>query len=130
METKIIFPEIFTDSKIDLPTSKSISNRLLLIHELGNFGFEGMNWSQADDTQVLKNLLENKYDIEDCEAGGTTFRFLLSLRCLQGKETILTGSTRLKERPIQPLVEALNNLGAKIEYLEKEGFPPLKLNPC
>ena len=130
METKIIFPEIFTDSKIDLPTSKSISNRLLLIHELGNFGFEGMNWSQADDTQVLKNLLENKYDIEDCEAGGTTFRFLLSLRCLQGKETILTGSTRLKERPIQPLVEALNSLGAKIDYLEKEGFPPLKLNPC
>ncbi len=130
METKIIFPEIFTDSKIELPTSKSISNRLLLIHELGKFGFEGMNWSQADDTQVLKNLLENKYDIEDCEAGGTTFRFLLALRCLQGKETILTGSTRLKERPIQPLVEALNNLGAKIEYLEKEGFPPLKLNPC
>ncbi|MBK9636564.1 MAG: 3-phosphoshikimate 1-carboxyvinyltransferase [Bacteroidetes bacterium] len=130
MDTKIIFPAIFTEAKIELPTSKSISNRLLLIHELGKFGFEGMNWSQADDTQILKNLLENKYDIEDCEAGGTTFRFLLALRCLQGKETILTGSARLKERLIKPLVEALNSLGAKIEYLEKEGFPPLKLNPC
>jgi 3-phosphoshikimate 1-carboxyvinyltransferase len=130
MDTKIIFPEIFTESKIDLPTSKSVSNRLLLIHELGKFEFEGMNWSQADDTQILKNLLENKYEVEDCNAGGTTFRFLLALRCLQGKATILTGSTRLKDRPIQPLVEALNKLGAKIEYLEKEGFPPLKLNPC
>ncbi len=130
METKIIFPEIFTDSKIELPTSKSVSNRLLLIYELGKFGFGGMNWSQADDTQVLKKLLENKYGVEDCEAGGTTFRFLLALRCLQGKETILTGSTRLKERPIKPLVDALNSLGAKIEYLEKDGFPPLKLNPC
>lgn len=130
METKIIFPEIFTDSKIELPTSKSISNRLLLIHALGEFGFGGMNWSEADDTQVLKNLLENKYEVEDCEAGGTTFRFLLALRCLQRKETILTGSSRLKERPIKPLVDALNSLGAKIEYLEKEGFPPLKLNPC
>lgn len=130
METKIIFPEFFAESKIELPTSKSISNRLLLIHELGKFGFEGMNWSEADDTQALKNLLENRCEVEDCEAGGTTFRFLLALRCLQGKETILTGSTRLKERPIKPLVEALNNLGAKIEYLEKDGFPPLKLNPC
>ena len=130
METKIVFPASFTEAKIELPTSKSISNRLLLIHELGKFGFEGMNWSQADDTQVLKNLLENKYEAEDCEAGGTTFRFLLALRCLQGKETILTGSPRLIERPIKPLVDALNSLGAKIEYLKKEGFPPLKLNPC
>ncbi len=130
METKIVFPEIFTEAKIELPTSKSVSNRLLLINELGKMGFGEMNWSEADDTQVLKNLLENKYEVEDCEAGGTTFRFLLALRCLQGKETILTGSSRLKERPIQPLVEALNSLGAKIEYLEKEGFPPLKLNPC
>lgn len=129
METKIVFPANFTESKIELPTSKSVSNRLLLIHELGKFGFEGMNWSEADDTQVLKNLLENKYEVEDCKAGGTTFRFLLALRCLQGKETILTGSNRLKERPIRPLVDALNSLGAKIEYLEKDGFPPLKLNP-
>ncbi|MFN0189652.1 MAG: 3-phosphoshikimate 1-carboxyvinyltransferase, partial [Bacteroidia bacterium] len=130
MDTKIIFPEIFTESKIELPSSKSVSNRLLLIHELGNFGFGGMNWSAADDTQVLKNLLENISEVEDCKAGGTTFRFLLALRCLQGKETILTGSPRLIERPIKPLVEALNSLGAKIEYLEKEGFPPLKLNAC
>ncbi len=130
METKIIFPEIFTEAKIELPSSKSVSNRLLLIHELGKMGFGEMNWSEADDTQVLKKLLENKFEVEDCEAGGTTFRFLLALRCLQGKETILTGSTRLKERPIKPLVEALNSLGAKIEYLEKEGFPPLKLKAC
>lgn len=130
MDTKIIFPAIFMESKIELPTSKSISNRLLLIHELGKFGFGEMNWSQADDTQVLIKLLENKSEVEDCGAGGTTFRFLLAWRCLQGKETILSGSSRLKERPIKPLVDALNSLGAKIEYLEKEGFPPLKLNPC
>ena len=130
METKIIFPEIFTEAKIELPSSKSVSNRLLLIHELGKMGFGEMNWSEADDTQVLKKLLENKFEVEDCEAGGTTFRFLLALRCLQGKETILTGSPRLIERPIKPLIDALNSLGAKIEYLEKDGFPPLKLNPC
>ena len=59
METKIIFPEIFTESKIELPISKSVSNRLLLIYELGKFGFGGMNWSEADDTQVLKKLLES-----------------------------------------------------------------------
>ena len=130
METKIVFPASFAESKIELPSSKSVSNRLLLIHELGKFGFGEMNWSEADDTQVLKRLLENKYEVEDCKAGGTTFRFLLALRCLQGQETLLTGSPRLIERPIKPLVDALNSLGAKIEYLEKEGFPPLKLNPC
>ncbi|MBK7966810.1 MAG: hypothetical protein IPK10_17175 [Bacteroidetes bacterium] len=86
MDTKIIFPENFIESKIELPISKSISNRLLLIHALGEFGFEGMNWSKADDTQVLKKLLENKFDIEDCKAGGTTFRFLLALRCLQERK--------------------------------------------
>ena len=130
METKIVFPASFAESKIELPSSKSVSNRLLLIHELGKFGFGEMNWSEADDTQVLKRLLENKYEVEDCKAGGTTFRFLLALRCLQGQETLLTGSPRLIERPIKPLVDALNSLGAKIEYLEKEGFPPLKFNPC
>lgn len=130
MKTKILFPETFINESISLPASKSISNRLLLIHELGGFGFGEMDWSMADDTQILKNLLETRSEVEDCGAGGTTFRFLLALRCLQGKETVLTGSSRLKERPVQPLVDALNSLGAKIEYLEKEGFPPLKLNPC
>lgn len=130
MSTKISFPEFFLNASISLPASKSISNRLLLIHELSNLGFGEMDWSKADDTQILKNLLESKSDVEICGAGGTTFRFLLALRCLQGRELVLSGSSRLNERPIKPLVDALNSLGAKIEYLEKEGFPPLKLNPC
>jgi len=84
------------------------------------------NLSDAADTQTLLQLLaqhQNEYDAKDA---GTTFRFLTSSLAFAGKESILTGSDRMKQRPIRLLVDALRKLGCTIHYLEKEGYPPLK----
>ena len=123
----VIAPSCITFAEILLPASKSISNRLLIIHEMCDRGFEIEQLSEAEDTRILKSLLDHPADVEDCGAGGTTFRFLLALRALQGREVMLTGSPRLLERPVQELVIALKELGADISYVGKEGFPPLKI---
>jgi len=114
--------------EIDLPSSKSISNRLLIIQALCKQDFEIKNLSNSDDTNSLKNALNTTEERIDVGAAGTSFRFLTSYLATQkGKEFILTGTDRMKERPIQNLVAALQLLGAKIDYLEKDGFPPLKI---
>lgn len=115
---------------ITLDGSKSISNRLLIIKALCEKTFDIYNLSTSKDTQTLDALLNqpaasNTYD---CGAAGTTFRFLTAYLALQNGTQILTGSERMKQRPIGKLVAALRSLGCNIDYLENEGYPPLQIN--
>ena len=129
MNYKISHPTKVVECEIDLPASKSISNRLLIIKALCEDSFEIENLSDSDDTKNLIYSLNTLRNTIDVAHGGTTFRFLTSYLAIQnGKEFILTGSDRLKERPIKKLIEALKIMGAKIEYLENDGFAPLKIS--
>jgi 3-phosphoshikimate 1-carboxyvinyltransferase len=117
---------------VRLPASKSISNRVMIIRALSGEQFPVGNLSDADDTQLLGVLLQkisgNKR-IRACELdtanAGTVMRFLTACLSIIPGRWVLTGSDRMRERPIGVLVEALNSLGAEIEYLSKPGFPPL-----
>ncbi|CAA7194728.1 3-phosphoshikimate 1-carboxyvinyltransferase [Chryseobacterium potabilaquae] len=112
---------------VQISGSKSISNRLLILENLFNH-IEIGNLSNSQDTQLLKKALSENNDVVDIHHAGTAMRFLTSYYSIcEGKTTILTGSERMKERPIKNLVTALQNLGVEIEYLENEGFPPLKI---
>ncbi len=112
---------------IQISGSKSISNRLLILESLFS-NIKIGNLSNSQDTQLLKKALSTNSETVDIHHAGTAMRFLTSYYSIQeGKTTILTGSGRMKERPIKNLVTALQNLGVKIEYLENEGFPPLKI---
>jgi 3-phosphoshikimate 1-carboxyvinyltransferase len=111
--------------EITLNGSKSISNRILIIRALSGEEFKINNISNSRDTVLMENLLNSKSDVLDAGAAGTTFRFLTALNAFKQGTVTLTGSARMKERPVGILVEALKKLGANIEYLEKEGFPPL-----
>jgi len=113
---------------IKLNGSKSISNRVLIIQALTSQKFNIDNLSNSDDTQTLNKLLGDNAEIWDAHHAGTTFRFLTSYLSTRKGTQILTGSERMKNRPIGDLVNALNGLGAKIEYIEKEGYPPLKIH--
>lgn len=119
--------KLIKDKTIQISGSKSISNRLLILESLFTTIQIG-NLSNSQDTQLLKKALSEQTDTVDIHHAGTAMRFLTSYYSIQeGKTTILTGSKRMKERPIKHLVTALQNLGVEIEYLENEGFPPLKI---
>lgn len=112
---------------IRLTGSKSIANRVLLIRALCEEPFEIYNMSESDDSQTMMALLKsNDYEL-DVHHAGTTFRFLTAYLAVNQGENILTGSARMKQRPIGPLVDALRDLGCQIEYLENENYPPLKI---
>jgi len=114
---------------ITLPSSKSISNRILIIKELCPVDFKIHNISSSDDTVVLCKSLKNiNNPVFDVGAAGTAMRFLTAYFSLLKGERVITGSNRMKQRPIGELVSILLDLGARIEYLENEGFPPLKIN--
>ena len=119
-------------SQISITGSKSETNRLLLLQALYP-NLVLANTSNSDDSEVMIKVL-NDFQIPasnfvfDVHHAGTAMRFLTAYFAIQeGKEVILTGSSRMKERPIQILVDALNQLGADIFYEEKEGFPPIKI---
>ena len=113
---------------IEISGSKSISNRLLILSHLFKNTITIENLSNSQDTQLLQNALESETETIDIHHAGTAMRFLTSYFAMQeGRTTILTGSNRMKQRPIQFLVAALRDLGAEITYLENEGFPPLKI---
>lgn len=116
---------------IQLPGSKSISNRLLMIRAIGELSFEIDNFSDSDDTlSLIKVLNEIKNDASeiDIHHAGTNMRFLCSyLATRVGKTFILTGSERMKERPIKELVDVLRLIGAEINYLNKDGYPPIQI---
>ncbi len=110
---------------VQITGSKSESNRLLLLQALYP-EIEIDNISQSDDSQVMQQALQSKHKIVDIHHAGTAMRFLTAyFATKQDRETELTGSSRMKERPIGILVEALKQLGAKIEYKENNGYPPL-----
>lgn len=110
-----------------LPASKSISNRALIIRALGGHSTEVHNLSDANDTQLMLKLVDSVDKRIDVEDAGTTMRFLTAYFAVTGQNKILTGTARMKERPIAILVDALRTLGAGIKYLENEGFPPVEL---
>ena len=114
---------------IDLESSKSISNRLLIIKALCKTKFRIQNLSNAKDTKILNELLDrfNKRIDLNCEDAGTALRFLIAF--LATKEGIwrVSGSKRMHERPVKPLIDCLKELGAEIKYLEKGGFPPIEI---
>lgn len=116
--------------EITLDGSKSISNRLLIIQALCTEHFDIQRISTSRDTTTLQQLLSQKDSLEvfDCGAAGTTFRFLTAFLAFKQGTQILTGSERMKQRPIKKLVDALRALGCNISYLENEGYPPLSIS--
>jgi len=125
-----IFPPDSKEVKgdIQLPASKSISNRALIIHALSYAGEQIHNLADCDDTNVLVEALHSNARVFDIGAAGTTMRFLTAFLSKIVGEWVITGSERMKQRPISILVDALNKLGAHVEYMEKEGFPPLRIH--
>lgn len=123
---KLIAPNTVLDSQIEVPSSKSISNRLLIIQALAKSG-NVTGISTAQDTVILNLLLNEMPKIMDVGHAGTAFRFLTAYLSVTPGTYLLTGSDRMKNRPIRPLVDALKSLGADIQYVENEGFPPLKI---
>ncbi|RTL09828.1 MAG: 3-phosphoshikimate 1-carboxyvinyltransferase, partial [Flavobacteriaceae bacterium] len=120
-------------ASIKITGSKSETNRLLLLQTLfPNLILE--NISNSDDSEVMQKALQNfqlptsNFQLVDVHHAGTAMRFLTAFFAIQeGNEVVLTGSSRMKERPIKILVDALNQLGAEITYQENEGFPPIKI---
>jgi len=112
---------------IKLPASKSISNRALILCALAYSPYEIQHLSDCDDTRVMIQSLDSNDNHFDIGAAGTSMRFLTAFLSKTVGEWTITGSERMKNRPIRILVDALNQLGARIEYLEKEGYPPLRI---
>ena len=123
-----ITPPANINAQIMLPASKSISNRALIINALANGTHPLENLSDCDDTQVMLRALQAQPgETIDIMAAGTAMRFLTAYLSVTPGDRIITGTQRMKQRPIGILVDALRELGANIEYVEKEGFPPLRI---
>ena len=114
-------------TSVQLPASKSICNRALILNALSYSPYEIQNLSDCDDTDVMVKALNSNDSHFDVKAAGTAMRFLTAFLSKVVGEWTITGTERMKNRPIRILVDALNAVGAKIEYLEKEGFPPLRI---
>ncbi len=115
---------ILSPVTIHLPASKSESNRALIINSFANGNLD--NLSEARDTQTMLRLLKSEKKEMDVLDAGTTMRFLIAFYALTNKNKILTGTPRMCERPISILVNALRELGADINYLNNDGFPPVE----
>ena len=120
---------------IDLPASKSLSNRALILKALCDEDCQLSHLSDCDDTRVMLQAFEGDCRgndgaprVVDIGAAGTSMRFLTAYFAAQGAEVIMAGSERMKQRPIGILVNALRELGADIQYMEQEGFPPLRIS--
>ncbi len=124
---KILAPTSPLKGNINLPSSKSIANRYLLIRAIANDSFTINNLSESDDTQVLSSALGANDEIYDVHHAGTCARFLCAYLSFKKGKQQLTGSSRMKQRPISDLVDALRQVGANIQYLEQEGHLPLAI---
>lgn len=120
--------------RVELPSSKSISNRALVISALSGGGLMPDNVSDCDDTNVMIKWLNDRragargeVPVIDIGAAGTAMRFSSALLAVGEGTCVITGTERMKNRPISILVDALRELGAVVEYVEKEGFPPLRI---
>ena len=112
---------------VDLPASKSISNRALIIHALSGGSTLPENLSDCDDTSVIIEALRTMPEEINIKAAGTAMRFMTAYLSVTPGTHILTGTERMKHRPIGILVDALRTLGANIEYIGEEGYPPLRI---
>lgn len=112
---------------VELPASKSMSNRALILNALSLSPYPIRNLSDCEDTQVLIDTFNSKSNQFDIKGAGTAMRFLTAFLSGMEGEWVIKGSKRMHERPIYPLVETLIALGAEIDYLVKEGYPPLKI---
>ena len=115
------------EASVKLPASKSISNRALIIHALSNGDIMPHNLSVCDDTEVIVNALMYRPYTIDIKAAGTAMRFLTAYLAVTPGEHVITGTDRMKRRPIGVLVDALRYIGADIEYAGEEGYPPLRI---
>lgn len=114
-------------STISLPASKSISNRALIIHSLAGGKSRPDNLSDCDDTEVIVRALKDRPHTIDIKASGTAMRFMTAYLSTTEGEHVLTGTERMRHRPIKVLVDTLRFLGADIQYENEEGFPPLRI---
>ena len=116
------------DTTIELPASKSISNRALVIHMLSGGATLPQNISDCDDTEVIVEAMRQNLPPEiNIKAAGTAMRFMTAYLSLTTGTHVLTGTERMKHRPIGTLVDALRMLDADIEYVDEQGFPPLRI---
>lgn len=120
--TKLKLP---ISGEIRLPSSKSESNRALIIQALADEKIILHNISEARDTQTMQKLLASSEPELDVLDAGTTMRFLIAFCSVKKMGKIIKGTKRMHERPVKILVDALRELGASIEYLQNEGFPPV-----
>ena len=123
---EIIAPETLS-ADINLPASKSISNRALIIHALSG-GQLPQNLSDCDDTRAVINALRDMPETIDVGAAGTAMRFMTAYLAVTEGEHVITGSERMRHRPVGVLVDALRMLGATINYVAEEGYPPLHIS--
>ena len=122
-----ITPPADIQTCIQLPSSKSICNRALIINALAGSTCRPENLSDCDDTRVMIEALTHMPETIDIMAAGTAMRFLTANLSVTHGAHVLTGTERMRQRPIKILVDALRSLGAQIEYTENEGYPPLKI---
>ncbi|QRX64832.1 3-phosphoshikimate 1-carboxyvinyltransferase [Dysgonomonadaceae bacterium zrk40] len=122
-----ISPPEQVHTTVHLPASKSISNRALILNALSLSNTPIHNLSDCEDTRVIIESFNSNSNQFDVKGAGTAMRFLTAFLAGMEGEWVIRGSKRMHERPIHPLVETLNVLGAEIDYLEKEGYPPLRI---
>ncbi|HHV84961.1 MAG TPA: 3-phosphoshikimate 1-carboxyvinyltransferase [Petrimonas sp.] len=126
MQYKIYPPEKLK-ATVELPASKSISNRVLILNALSLNTNPVENLSDCEDTQVIIDAFNSDSNVFDVKGAGTAMRFLTAFLAGMDGEWIVQGSKRMHERPIFPLVDTLRTIGADIEYLGNDGYPPLKI---
>jgi len=127
-QLSISHPNRILEGSITLPASKSESNRALIIEALSETGSQLQNLSEANDTQVIMRLLKSTESELNAEDAGTVMRFMTAYLAVTCQQKTITGTPRMLQRPIGILVEALRQLGAQINYLGQEGYPPLAFN--
>ena len=115
-------------ASVSLPASKSICNRALVINALSGGDRQVGNLSDCDDTSVMVSALSEMPEVINIGAAGTAMRFLTAYLSVTEGAHVLTGTERMKQRPIGVLVEALRSIGADISYVEKDGYPPLRIS--
>jgi 3-phosphoshikimate 1-carboxyvinyltransferase len=127
MSLKINHSSKTCSGNLKITGSKSETNRLLLLKALYP-GLQILNGSNSDDSKAMNHALSTNSNLIDIHHAGTAMRFLTAFFATQsGREVLLTGSSRMQERPIGVLVDALKKLGADIVYENQEGFPPLRI---
>ncbi|MAW08907.1 MAG: 3-phosphoshikimate 1-carboxyvinyltransferase [Flavobacteriaceae bacterium TMED200] len=123
----VLHPNRIVKVGLSLTGSKSITNRLLILRSIYP-SLKIKNKSESQDSVVLENALKSSSNIKDIDHAGTSMRFLTAFySILENKEIIIKGSKRMHERPIYPLIDCLKLIGADISYLEKDGYPPIKI---